>query len=267
MALIITAAALALGLGSATTVEPTEGLSPEPPAAVYEPPAASAEQQPTDPLNTLVVVDVAFEGGEQIEALLHTEIVAALREAHVDPRRPEQEPLAVTVSPDAEGLGTYEVIFRHRGEVLRSWACPCSGEELRARLVQDAVDVWHEIIATNAEAPPAPASLTPAAPIGPAPRRAERRRERGRGLRIAGITTTALGTALVVGTAALLAGDEAADRDLDISTLAMLGSGTALLITGVTLWSVGAHPRERPRLSIRPALGSRGATMIMGGRF
>lgn len=258
---------LGLGLSPVTTIEPAEVPTAEQPAAASEPTTATTGAQPADPLGALVEVRVEIEDGESVAALLHTEIVAALAQAQVDPQLPERAPLVVTVSPDAEGLGSYEVVMRHRGEALRSWTCPCSGDELRARLAQDAVDAWHELVAASAEASAAPASLAPIEPIGPAPGRSELRFARGSGSRIAGIASTTLGTALVVGTAALLAGDAAAQRGVDPPTLAVLGGGTALLVTGITLWSVGAHQRKHPRLTMHPTPRSRGAVMTVAGSF
>jgi hypothetical protein len=238
-----------------------------PALAAPAPEAAPTSDQPTaDPLDALVVVRVEMDGSEEVARFLHAEIVDALREAQVAWDLPKHAPLEVMVSPDPESPGTYEVVYRQLGETLESWSCLCSGEELRARLAHDAVEVWNARVATLAEDAPtvSSASLAPE-PTDTEP--AARRRPRGLVPYVAGIATTAVGTAVVVGMTALLVSDAAADRDRNPTTLGLMVGGVATLAIGITLWSVGAHRRNHARLSVLPTIRSRGAMVTLGGRF
>lgn len=243
-------------------------VAPSRTVAASEPEEASpaTEPQPTEPN---VVVHAEMEGGGEIAAVLHGEIVAALRDAQVDPDRPELAPLEIVISPDPDTIGEYEVVLRHRGQTRRSWSCLCSGEELRARLARDAVEVWKGILAEPTQAPPG--ALAPA-PVPSAPEVADtaptsRRREPGRGLFIAGVATTAIGTAAVVGSAALLLSDASADHGRSPTTLGVLGGGVTVVAVGVTLWGVGAHRRNHPRLAVLPTARSHGVLLTIGGVF
>lgn len=241
--------------------------SPTIAAAPPEQAAAAVAPPETEPLDALVVVRVDMDGGDEIAGLLHAQIVAALREARVEPELPDQAPLEVVVSPDLEGLGGYDVVYRHRGELRESWSCACSGDELRARLAHDTIDVWNALVAASPQAIVTPVLTAPADPDRLDPEPSHPRHERGLGLWISGVTTTAIGTGIVVGTTALLIAHSAEGRERSPMTPAVLGAGVASVAAGVTLWSIGSHRRKHPRLSVLPSIRSRGVLVTVGGSF
>lgn len=226
-----------------------------------------SDSEPMDPLDALVVFRVEIEGSDEIAALLRAEIMAALRDAKVEPDLPEHAPLEVVVSPDHEGQGAYEVSYRHRGQPLATWSCSCSGDELRVRLAHDTVEVWNAVVAESAAEAHGSSPRATVEPSDPGIEIQPRRRDHGRWSWIAGIATTAVGTSLVVGTTALVLAAAAEGRDPNRVTLGLMGSGVAMVVGGVVLWSIGAHRRKRSGLTALPAVRNRGVMVTLGGRF
>lgn len=223
-----------------------------------------------DDLAPLFVVRVDMEdgdtvAGESAAGVLHQELVVTLREAAVAPELPEGAPLELLVSADSEVLGAYAVEYRHRGEVLDSWSCPCSGQELLARLRPATIGAWH--LAMAAAAPevmaPVPAPNVKAVTTEPS----GRRHQHGLGPWVAGVTITAMGTSLVVGMTALLVTDAADERRVDPLTLGIWSGGMAMVATGATLWGIGARRRRGATMSLRPAGMRRGVLVSVEGRF
>jgi hypothetical protein len=234
--------------------------------------APSTEQAaPADPvadrLASLLVVHVDMEGGEAVAALLHAELVAVLRAAAVAPELPEGAPLQVLVSPDAEVMGAYKVVYQHRDAAIDQWSCACTGDELRQRLRHATLAAWYAVLAAQAPEAPPPAPTVSPEPHPTLTQPRQRARERGFGLWVAGITTTAVGTSFVVGTSALWIAHKAGGRSVDPIALGLWGCGMAMVATGATLWGVGAHRQKRARVSLGFTGRGRGLVFTVGGRF
>lgn len=236
-------------------------------ASAPEQAAAAVDQQRTEPLDALVVVHVELDGGEGFALLMHADVVAALREAGVAPDLPEHAPLDIMVSPDLEGLGAYEVVYRHRGDVRETWSCQCTGDELRARVASGAVEVWKAVIAASARTREASLPAPAVALAPPAVDPGARWRERGLVLWVAGVTATAIGTGVLVGTTALLVSDATAGRERNPIALGLFGGSVAMVASGVTLWSFGSHRRKRSRLSGLPTMLHRGVAFMVTASF
>lgn len=216
-----------------------------------------------DPLAELLVVRVDVEGDQSASAALHAELVAALHEAGVVDDLSGDAPLEVFVSMDGETLGSYVVAYRHDGSLLDSWTCPCTGDELRARLRLATIQAWHA--AAHVDAPVAP--QPPSSVASSAPRPAMPPHERGFGAWVAGVTTVAIGTSVVTGTSALLIGDAAAGREIEPRAIGLWSGGIAMVATGAVLWGVGRHRRKLPSASVRTHGPGRSVVFVVEGRF
>lgn len=228
-------------------------------------PAVADERSAADRLGSLLVVrvDVEMEGGEAVAEALREELLTTLLEAGVPPELPEGAPLELVVSANEESVGTYEVVYVHRGRTLDAQSCPCSGDELRAQLRRTTPDAWRAAIAAAAPpAEPEPAPTVPVAPVDPGPAMGEP----GHGMWIAGVATTALGTGLAVSMSVRLILDATDGKAVSGLNIGLWATGAAMAATGAVLWSHANLTRKRAYLGLGPSRG-RGLAVILGGRF
>jgi hypothetical protein len=230
------------------------------------PPAAASDPEPTeDPLVGLLVVRFEVEGGGSVEAALHAELLAALRDAGVVAELSGDAPLEVVVAMDGETVGSYAVVYQHRGVLLDSWSCPCTGDELRARLRRATIVAWHAAARETGSSAPEP---VPAAEVEPAAvSRSTVRRQRGFASWVAGIATTAVGTSIVTSTSALLISDAAAGRKVEPVAIGLWSGGIAMMAAGAVLWGIGRHRRATPMASVRTGGLGRSVVFVVEGRF
>ena len=224
-------------------------------------PAVAEERSAPDHLESLLVVRAEMEGGDAVAEVLREDVLAALRAAKVAPTLPEGAPLEVVVSSDANTLGAYEVVYRHRGLVLDSWSCTCSGEELRARLGSATPGAWQAAVEAAAPVPePEPVVVAPAPPEDPGPGMGEP----GHKMWIAGVATTAVGTGLAVGQSVLIILRAADDKEIKALPVGLLATGMAVAATGGVLWGLADRKRKRAYLGV--GVG-KGVVVTVGGRF
>jgi hypothetical protein len=226
-----------------------------------EQPAAAEQPSATEGFGSLLVVRAEMEGGDAIVEVLREEALAALRASKVAATLPEGAPLEVVVSSDAEKLGAYVVVFRHRGVVLDSWSCTCSGEELRDRLSRTAPEAWRAAAAAGAPA----ATHEPVA--APQPVAGNPKIPRGRtenGLWTAGMSALAASAVPIVTGSVLVAFDVADHGDPSPSAVGLVTFGVATAATGAVL--LGLANRKRKRASMSASV-VRGVVLTVGGRF
>lgn len=223
--------------------------------------AANDDPSPARTLESLLVVRVDVEGGEAVAELLREDVLASLRKAKVTPELPEGAPLELVVSTDEERGDSYEVTYLHRGLLLDSWTCACSGEDLRMQLASATLDAWKAAIAAAAPAPePAPAAVLPSPPKDPGPAMSEP----GHGMWIAGVATTAAGTGLWVSQSVLLILRGADDDAVTGLPVGLLATGVAIAATGGVLWGLANRKRRRATIGLR---ANKGVVVTLQGRF
>lgn len=224
-------------------------------------PAVAEQRSATDHLESLLVIRAEMEGGDAVAEVLREDVLAALRAAKVAPTLPDGAPLEVVVSSDANTIGAYGVVYRHRGVVLDSWSCTCSGEELRARLGSATPDAWRAAIEAATPAPePEPAAVASAPREDPGPGMGEP----GHGMWIAGVATTAIGTGLAVGPSVLIILRAADGKEIKALPVGVLATGVAMAVTGGVLWGLANRKRKRAYLGV--GVG-KGVVVTVGGRF
>lgn len=211
-------------------------------------------------LESLLVVRVELEGGEAVAELLRQEVIASLRKARVTPELPEGAPLELVVSTDEASSGAYEVAYYHRGVLLDSWTCDCSGEDLRVRIGSATLDAWKAAIqAARAVPAPEPAVAAPL-PKDPGPAMGEP----GHEMWLAGVATTAAGTGLAVSQSVLLILRAADGKEVERLPVGLLATGAMVAATGAVLWGMGNRKRKRAYLGLR---AGKGVVITLQGRF
>jgi hypothetical protein len=90
--------------------------------------------------------------------------------------------------------------------------------------------------------------------------------ERGHGMWVAGLATTAVGTGMAVSMSIRLILDATDGRNVSRLAMGLWATGVAVATTGAVLWGLGHRKRRRASLGLAPTRGW-GMAATLGGRF